>query len=82
MARDKPWREIRRDHAGNRIDPEDQLLPREKIAHSRKEEGAHNTVSLEVARQHSAHINRPLTEAEKKARAPIGWVIRQEEEPQ
>lgn len=79
MAGHKPWREIRRDHAGNRIDPEDQL-PREKIDHSRKEEGAHSTMSMEVARQHSAHINRPLTRAEKMARAPIGWVIRQEEE--
>lgn len=55
-------------------------LPREAISHSRKEEGTHNTNSLEIARQSSAHINRPLTREEKRARSALGWVIRQEEE--
>lgn len=56
-----------------------QDLPEHEIEHSREEEGAHNTASLEIARQHSAHVNRPLTQREQRERAGLGWVIRQED---
>jgi hypothetical protein len=46
----------------------------EAIMHSRREEGAHNTNEMEGTRAHTAHVNRPLTEAEKKAQAPR-WVV-------
>jgi hypothetical protein len=42
----------------------------EAITHSRREAGAHDTVSLDIARMHTARVNRPLTEAEQKAQTP------------
>jgi len=38
----------------------------EAIMHSRREEGAHDTKALDLARQFTADANRPLTDEEKR----------------
>lgn len=54
------------------------MVPRRKIVRSREHKVSTN--ELEITKQASAASNRPLTQAEKRARAGFGWVIRQEDE--